>query len=147
VRRTHLAVFIHLIWATWDRLPLVTEEIQRPVYRAIEAKCRELKAEVVAVGGVEDHVHLLVQLPATLSVADLMSHVKGATSHLMTHQLASDRFFKWQGAYAAFSVNPVQLDSLIAYIVRQPEHHASTSVIPEWELPPDDESPLTPTSS
>jgi REP element-mobilizing transposase RayT len=147
MRRTHVAVFIHLIWATWDRLPLLAEHFPRPVYRAIEAKCRELKAEVVAVGGVEDHVHLLVQLPATLSVADLMSHVKGATSHLMTHQLASDRFFKWQGAYAAFSVNPLQLDRLIAYIARQPVHHGSDSVIREWELPPDDESPPEPTSS
>jgi putative transposase len=147
VRRTHAAIFIHLVWGTWDRLPLLTDEFQRPVYRAIEAKCRELQAEVVAVGGVEDHVHLLIQLPATLSIADLMSHVKGATSHLMTHQLAPDRFFKWQGAYAAFSVSHLQLDPLIAYIARQPEHHGSASVIPEWELPPDDESPPAPPSS
>jgi REP element-mobilizing transposase RayT len=125
----------------------LAEEFQRPVYRAIEAKCRELKAEVVAVGGVEDHVHLLVQLPATLSVADLMSHVKGATSHLMTHQLAPGRFFKWQGAYAAFSIGHAHLDPLIVYIDRQSEHHASGSIIREWEPPPDDQSPPAPISS
>jgi REP element-mobilizing transposase RayT len=147
VRRTHVAIFVHLVWGTWDRLPQLAEELQRPAYRAIEAKCRELKAEVIAVGGVEDHVHLLVQLPATLSVADLMSHVKGAASHLMTHQLASDRFFKWQGAYAAFSVSHPQLDPLIAYIARQSEHHASASITQEWELPPEDESSPAPASS
>jgi REP element-mobilizing transposase RayT len=106
-----------------------------------------LKAEVIAAGGVEDHAHLLVQLPPTLSVADLMSHVKGATSHLMTHQLAPGRFFKWQGAYAAFSIGHAHLDPLIAYIGRQSEHHGPGSIIPEWELPPDDESSSAPTSS
>jgi REP element-mobilizing transposase RayT len=139
MRRTSVAVFVHLVWATWDRLPLLTGAIQRPVYRAIAAKCRELKADVVAVGGVEDHVHLLVQLPATLSVADLMSHVKGATSHLVTHQLTPDRFFKWQGAYGAFSVGHAQVASLVAYIANQADHHAAASLIPEWELPSEGE--------
>jgi REP element-mobilizing transposase RayT len=100
-----------------------------------------LKAEVIALGGVADHVHLLVGLPATLSIADLMSHIKGASAHLVTHQLATGAFFKWQGAYAAFSVNPRDLDPLSAYIARQPEHHAAGSLRPAWELPPEASGP------
>jgi putative transposase len=50
VRRTQNAVFVHLVWATWDRLPLLVATIERDVHRSIEAKCKELGAEIVALG-------------------------------------------------------------------------------------------------
>src|SRR5690348_14845127 len=101
MRRAKIAVFIHFVWSTWDRLPLLTDNVQEQIYRAIGAKCAELGAEIVALGGVEDHIHLLVGMPATVSIADLIGQMKGASSHLMAqHVLAPSRgFFKWQGAY------------------------------------------------
>ena len=66
MRRARVAVYVHLVWATWDRQPLLQGDLQRRVHRAIAAKCEELGAEVVALGGVEDHVHLLIGLPATI---------------------------------------------------------------------------------
>ena len=136
MRESQVAVFIHLVWATWDRVPLLTAALQRPVYRAIGAICGECGAEVIAVGGVEDHVHLLIRLPATLTVAELAKHVKGASAHLVTHQLAPNSFFKWQGSYGAFSVSPHDLPTVGDYIARQAEHHAAGVILPEWELPP-----------
>jgi REP element-mobilizing transposase RayT len=88
---------------------------------------------------VEDHVHLLVRLPATVAVAKLAQQVKGASAHLITHVIAPDRFFKWQGAYGAFSVSPRDLDAVCAYIHHQREHHAAVSLIAEWEQPDDDQ--------
>ena len=139
MRRTRSAIFIHLIWGTWDRLPLLTGDIERDVYRAIEAKCAQLDTEIVALGGVEDHVHLLVRLPAMLSVADLVKHVKGASSHLATHRLAPDQFFKWQGAYAAFSVSLRHLTAVESYVREQKTHHAAGSLIGAWEMPNDND--------
>jgi REP element-mobilizing transposase RayT len=130
-----VAVFVHLIWATWDRLPLLTDEITPALYRAIGAKCEELHAQVVAIGGVEDHVHLLVGLPATLTIADLMKHIKGATSHLVNHRLPNGGSFRWQGAYAAFSVDPQRLQRLIDYIANQRQHHFSNTLLSAWEQP------------
>ena len=136
MRRTYLAVFIHLVWMTWDRLPLLTGDHRRAVYRAIKAKCVELGAAPVAIGGTEDHVHLLVGYPATVTIAELVGQVKGASAHLATHQLAPGQFFKWQGAYAAFSVSPGAVTQVHDYIARQREHHAAGTLAAEWEPAP-----------
>lgn len=140
MRRSKIGVFIHMVWATWDRLPLLTPEAEHQAYRTIGAKCKELGVDMVAIGGVEDHVHLLVRLPATLAVADLAKHVKGSSGHLLAKQAgARDQFFKWQGAYGAFSVSPHDLRTVSDYIAHQKEHHAAGTLIPDWESSHDDE--------
>jgi REP element-mobilizing transposase RayT len=134
MRRAGLAVYIHLAWATWDRLPLLRGDVERHIYRAIGAKCEELGAEMVALGGVEDHIHLLVGLPTTLSIADLVKHVKGASSHALNEQASSkDAFFKWQGAYGACSVSPEDLGKVTEYIKHQRAHHAAGTLDPALE--------------
>ena len=133
MRRTRVAVFVHVVWGTWDRAPLLVGETERRVYHSIQASCAAMGAEALALGGVEDHVHLLVQLPATIAVADLIKQVKGASAHLATHEVAPDKFFKWQGGYAAFSVGQSQLTVIRAYIAHQKEHHRDETLIPEWE--------------
>ena len=138
MRHSRVAVFVHVVWATWDRLPLLTETVERGVYRAIGDKCAELGAELLALGGVEDHVHVLVRMPATHSIAELVGQIKGASSHLITHSiLPDDGFFKWQGAYGAFSVSLRHLDTVAHYIKHQREHHAAGTTLPAYE--PDDE--------
>ncbi len=137
MRRAMNGVFVHIVWATWDRAPLLIDDLQTQAYRVIGAKCAELGASVLAIGGITDHIHLLVQLSATLSVAALVKEVKGASGHLLAKQaMAGDTFFKWQGAYGAFSVSPHELDMISSYIKRQEEHHAQQDTMPEWELPP-----------
>lgn len=135
MRRAHLSVFIHLIWSTWDRNPVLDGDLRRNVHRAIGAKCVELGLTPVAIGGVEDHVHLLVELPATITIADLVGQAKGASAPLVNYQLAPGSAFKWLGAYAAFSVSQRAVSRVTDYIARQPEHHANGSSIPELEPP------------
>ena len=133
MRRPLVAVYLHLIWVTWDRPPLLGPAIDRAVHRAIQAKACELGAEPLAIGDTLDHVHFLVGMPATLTVADLVGGIKGASTHLVTHELLPGGFFKWQGAYGAFSVGPRQLDRAREYIARQREHHATEAQAVEWE--------------
>ena len=134
MRQTKVAVFVHFVWTTWDRLPLLVGERQRLVYRAIENKCLEMGAEIVALGGVEDHIHLLLRMPPTHAIADLIGQIKGASSHLATHATnANGDFFKWQGAYGAFSVSPRALPTVSAYIAHQREHHACGTLIAAYE--------------
>ena len=133
MRAPFTQLFLHCVWTTWDRLPLITPEYERSIYALILSKCQELKCHVLALGGITDHVHLLVRLPTTISVADLMKEVKGASSHLVTHQVAAGEFFKWQGAYGAFTVSKDVVDEVQAYIERQKEHHANQNLKLEWE--------------
>jgi REP element-mobilizing transposase RayT len=133
-RQAGVAVYVHAAWSTWDRLPLLTDEIQRRVHRAIAAKCAELGAEVVALGGVEDHVHLLIKQPPALALSYIIGQVKGASSHLANHDLPPNGpFFKWQGAFGADSISPSALGAVSAYIANQEKHHREQSIIPEWE--------------
>ena len=104
MRAPYTELYLHVVWATWDRMPLITEAIQPRLYAAIAAKCRELKCAPLAIGGIEDHVHLLVRLHTTVTVATLVQQVKGSSSHLVTHEITPGEFFKWQGAYGAFTL-------------------------------------------
>jgi len=123
MHQTRVAVFIHATWATWDRLPLLVGEVERRVHRAIGAKCDELGVGLVALGGVEDHVHILIRLPASITLADIIGQVKGASAHLITHEVALGEYFKWQGGYGAFSVSARNVQQACNYINNQREHH------------------------
>jgi putative transposase len=141
MRGTRVALFVHLIWTTWDRLPLLTGERERRVHRCIEDTCHDLGVEVIAIGGIEDHIHLLVRMPATLSVADLVKRLKGASSHLATHEVAPDDFFKWQGGYAAFSTSLALLNKVSDYVRHQKEHHRTGALVAAYEPDPHPEPP------
>ncbi len=145
-RRNYLSFFVHCVWGTWDRQPLLRGPLEQQVYRAIGAKCVELDAEMVALGGMEDHMHLLVSLPSTLTIANLVGQVKGASSHLANHEglsTARGDIFKWQGTYGAFTVSQSLVREVVNYIVHQREHHASGILRAEWEdtLNPDHPAP------
>ena len=139
MRAPFTQLYVHCVWATWDRLPLVTEEIRARVYAAIAEKCRELKCVPLAIGGMEDHVHLLARLHTTVAVATLAKEVKGSSSHLVTHVITPNGFFKWQGAYGAFTVWKADVPVVKAYIENQRRHHAASELRDEWEQTATDE--------
>jgi REP element-mobilizing transposase RayT len=122
-----------MIWATWDRLPLLTHDIEDRVYACIAQKCREYKCEPLAIGGIEDHVHLLSRFPTTIAIATLAKEVKGASSHLVTHEIKPGSFFKWQGAYGAFTLRKNDVSQVQTYIQNQKQHHANGLLNEEWE--------------
>lgn len=133
MRAPYTQLYLHCVWATWDRLPLITPIIGARLYAAIVAKCLELKCESIAIGGDVDHVHVLVRFPTTLAVATLLKEVKGSSSHLITHEVTPTEFFKWQGAYGAFTVSKDAVKGVATYIDNQKMHHAAKSLIGEWE--------------
>jgi REP element-mobilizing transposase RayT len=133
MRAPFTQLYLHCVWATWDRLPLIVPAIEQQLYAAILAKCRELRCPPIAIGGTPDHVHLLVGLPTTITVADLVKEAKGAPSHLVTHEVTPGEFFKWQGSYGAFTVSKDGVPNVKAYIENQRHHHARGSVLEDWE--------------
>jgi putative transposase len=132
LREPYTHLYVHLVWATWDRLPLITPEIEAIVYGCIRRDCEKVKAEVLALNGVEDHVHLLARLPTTLTIADLAKQVKGSSSHLTANKMGHEPF-RWQGGYGAFTVSKKHVEAVRQYVECQKEHHANGSLHREWE--------------
>ena len=107
--KNKLCVAVHFVWATWDRQPLITEAVERDLYKYIEAVCADDHCKVLALGGMPDHVHLLVLLSNTVTMADFMRHVKGGSSRFIPKCLTPGSWFAWQGSYGAFSVSQANI--------------------------------------
>ena len=135
MRAPYTQLYLHLVWATWDRHPFLVPEIRERVYECIQAECVNLRVDVIAIGGIEDHVHLLIRVPATIAPADLVKRVKGASSHMVNHDIHAPFYFKWQGAYGAFSVSKRHVPLIRDYVLRQAEHHRDLSLYPLLEPP------------
>jgi len=138
MREPFTQLYVHLVWATWDRLPLLTPEVIEIVSDAVGRECVELGTDVIAFGAVLDHMHLLVRIPPKLSVSELVKQVKGSTSHLLTQRMGIP--FKWQGGYGAFTVSKAMLKRVQRYVLNQEAHHNYGTVVPAAELPPADTS-------
>jgi REP element-mobilizing transposase RayT len=130
-----LCVAVHFVWATWDRQPLITPDIERELWRYIGAVCWDDHCDLLAIGGMPDHVHLLALLSNTITLADLMKHVKGGSSAFVSDKLKPHARFKWQGSYGAFSVSRPQIDKVVQYIANQKQHHAENTLWPDAEEP------------
>lgn len=132
-RRNKINVMIHYVWCTHERLPLLTAEVERAVYRYIEQVCHDDRCDVLAIGGMPDHIHLLVNMSPTVSLSDLMKHVKGGSSRLITTKLKPGEWFAWRAHYGAFAVAIRDKRKAIDYILCQKQHHADNTLLPELE--------------
>ena len=138
--RTFTDLYVHAVWSTRGRRPWLVESIEKPLYAAMTKKCRELGCAPLALGGTDDHVHMLVSLAPTIAVASLVKEIKGASAHLATHALLHNEPFQWQRGYGAFSLRKTDLPTVRDYILQQKRHHNSKNLTAEWEPPTDDNS-------
>ncbi|BDI29750.1 transposase [Capsulimonas corticalis] len=141
--RNSIHVYLHLVWGTYLRYPLITPDKEDALFRCIEAESIRLGCNVLATGGMPDHVHLAVTLPTPLSMAKLMQQVKGVSSAFARDQLYEGEFFGWQEGYGAFSFSQTQCDKVINYIKNQKQHHEQKTLWPSVEIttPPSTSSP------
>jgi len=128
--------YVHFVWATWDRRNTIEARWEEDLYAELRAECWRTRCVVRALNGIENHVHLLVDLPPTLTIAEAAKQIKGASSLFVNEHLAPAEKFKWQQEYAAFSVSRWDVNKIRKYIDRQKEHHAAGTIKPELELPP-----------
>jgi len=133
MRRNKLALYLHLVWATWDRLPLIKPEIERRLLRNIESEAQGLGCKVLAINSTEDHVHVLLALPTTIAIANLVKQMKGVSSHFVNDEFNLEYQFKWQGSYGAFTVSRWDVDRIKQYVKCQKEHHAMGELLQEFE--------------
>ncbi len=125
-------VYIHLVWKTWDHLPLLQPDVVGIAYRVILSGSQENKCTVLAIGGVEDHVHVLIRLHSTAQIAKVVREMKSGSSHAI-NTAQPGKFFKWQGSYGAVSVSESALKSVIRYVENQADHHKRNYLKSELE--------------
>jgi REP element-mobilizing transposase RayT len=102
---------------------MITPELRERLWPFLGGIARQNGMTAIEIGGVEDHVHLLLSLPSTVSVAKALQLIKGGSSKWVHETFPEQRLFGWQSKYGAFSVSVSQLEKIIAYIKGQAEHH------------------------
>ena len=136
---SHIRLYYHLVWCTHAREPLLVGPTERSAYALIRSLTEKHGVTVIAVGGMPDHVHLLVQAPQTVSIADLMEKVKGASSRALSQELAAvGSVFAWGRGYGATTVSPAAVPSVEGYILNQRRHHTDGKLWPKAERVEDD---------
>ena len=129
----------HSVWACKNRQSLVTPDIETSLYNYFRGKCSKLDAVVHAVGGIENHVHLVFSLHPKYSVADFIGKIKGASSHWVTHVLQHPDEFDWQRGYGVLSISERILPKVISYVVNQKDHHLQNRIEDSFERWSEDE--------
>jgi len=125
-------ILVHLIFSTKNRDPVLTPEIRFELHPYLAGVLQEDGCPSLQVGGVEDHVHLLLGLSRTRTVAQMVENVKTCSSKWMKTQGAAFSAFHWQAGYGAFSVSQSNADAVIQYIKNQEEHHRKMTFQEEY---------------
>jgi REP element-mobilizing transposase RayT len=129
---SNVSALFHCVFSTKARRKLITEDLQERLWPYMGGIARENKMRALAVGGIEDHVHLLLSIPSTLSIAKAMQRIKGGSSKWVHDTFAERKDFEWQVGYGAFSVGISQIDETKVYIANQREHHRAMTFQEEY---------------
>jgi len=114
---------IHCVWSTKNRASFLDLDLRDRLWPYLGGIARDNKMKTLSVGGVADHVHLLISLPASLSVAKAIQLLKGNSSKWIHETFPGSAGFAWQESYGAFSIGVSGVDATVEYIRNQIEHH------------------------
>ena len=124
---TYTKILVHCVFSTKNRTPQISEPDQLWTY--LRGIARNRGVDTLAIGGTANHVHMLLAVPSTSTIAKLMRDLKANSSR---HINEKQRGFAWQDGYAAISVSPSQTEAVRTYIEKQDRHHATRSFESEY---------------
>ena len=120
---SYVSSYFHCVFSTKQRRPLIVPELRDRLWPFLGGIARQNQMKALEIGGMPDHVHVLLSLPPTLSIAKGLQLIKGGSSKWVHDTFPKHRLFKWQIKYGAFAVSVSLLDKAIQYIKKQEEHH------------------------
>jgi putative transposase len=118
---TYVSQLVHIVFSTKERANTIPVEMQERLWSFLGGIARKNGFKAIAIGGTENHVHVLLSLPATVPLAKAAQLLKGGSSKWLNEIMKAR--FEWQQGYGAFSVSISQQAATIAYISSQAEHH------------------------
>jgi putative transposase len=127
--QSYSSLWVHLIWSTKNREPILISSLKHEVYKVINQIATDHEIYIDCINGVEDHVHLLVRMRTDQSVADIVKTIKGNSWEYFKND--PEKYVTWQDGFAAFSVSPNELKRVRNYIYNQEKHHRDKSFTDE----------------
>lgn len=131
---TYYKIWIHLIWGTKDKQPLLKDEFRHLVFQHIREKVADIEGvQLDMINGVVNHAHSLISLNPKYAISKIVNLLKGESSHWINSNDFLKVKFAWQRGFSAFSVSESAVTTIRAYIANQEEHHRKISFREEVE--------------
>lgn len=130
---TFLFNHLHVIFSTKHRKCLITDELAERINPYLIGIARQNKFRIVEIGGTDDHIHMLLDLPGTMPISKAVQLLKAGSSKWISETFPNRRLFAWQPGYAGFTIGASQLQICIRYIQNQREHHGKIDFAAEME--------------
>ena len=128
---THTSLHVHCTFSTKDRFPFIDKSWRARLHEYIGGTIRGLEAKPLEVGGIADHVHILIGIRPAQCVADAIREIKKASTSWIRDVIGCGSFH-WQDGYGAFTVSRSDIRSVVEYIRNQEEHHRKRSFQEEY---------------
>jgi REP element-mobilizing transposase RayT len=129
---TYTSLHYHIVYSTKHRQPWIAPGIEERVWEYIGGIARQNDAKALQVGGIEDHVHIVLAAPPTMAVSKTAQLLKGNSSKWIHETFPDMGAFAWQDGYGAFTISKSQLPDVIKYVTHQREHHRATTFQEEF---------------
>jgi putative transposase len=129
---TYTQIYIHVVFAVRERESLIKPEWKEELFKYITGILKNQGIKLIAIGGVEDHVHILFGMNPTIALSDLVRDIKASSSKFINEGNFVRGKFYWQEGFGAFSYSRSQIDAVAKYILNQEEHHSRKSFKDEF---------------
>ena len=129
---TYSQIYIQTVFAVKHRAAAIQKEWKEELFKYIGGIFRNKDQKLIAIGGIEDHIHLLFGLKPNVAISDLVRDVKSDTSEFINKKHFVRGKFYWQEGFGAFSYSRSQLDAVGKYVLEQETHHANRSFKDEY---------------
>lgn len=129
---TYTQILYQIVFSTKYRQPTMDAENRKELYKYIWGILKNKNCHLYQIGGVEDHLHIIIELHPSTALADLVKDIKLASSEYIKSQKLFPDFNGWQSGYGAFTYSIEAKDNLINYVKNQEEHHRKKNFIDEY---------------
>jgi len=125
-------IIVHGVFSTKNRNPWLDAELRESLFAYVATLLKSQGHVPIIIGGHDDHLHILFGLAKTISISDMIKHTKVHSSIWIKQEFENRMDFAWQSGYGAFSVAYSSMNSTIAYIANQEDHHSKTTFKDEF---------------
>ena len=129
---SYTQIYIHVVFAVRERENLIKPEWKEELFKYIAGILKNHRIKLIAIGGVEDHIHILFAMKPSVALSDLVRDLKASSSKFINERRFVRGRFYWQEGFGAFSYSRSQIDAVAKYVLNQEQHHSGKSFKDEY---------------